>query len=153
MLLTLRNAVTHLPALVCAIAMLSSCTTADSPETQVRTALTAMEAAAEARDVGGVMALVAQDFRDAYGQDRDELNRNLYGYFIANQSIHLLTRINQISFPAADEARLQVTVGMVGREAAAASAWDLAADVYDFNVTMRKKGDEWQVLYAEWKRN
>ena len=41
----------------------------------------------------------------------------LAGYFIANQSIHLLTRIDKIDFPASDEARLQVTVGMVGREA------------------------------------
>jgi len=118
----------------------------------VRHTVDAMETAAEARDVGDLMAFIADDFRDGYGQGRDELRRYVQGYFIANQSIHLLTRIDRIEFPHPDEARLQVTVGMVGREADAANAWNLAADVHDFDVTLRRDGDDWRVIHAKWQR-
>lgn len=141
------------PLLLSLITLLCACGRDPSPEDQVREAIDSLEVAAEARDVGDVMSLVAQDFRDPYGQGPDDLRRYLHGYFIANQSIHLLTRIDSIELLSAEEARVQVTVGMVGREADAAAAWNLAADVYDFEVAMRKDGDDWKVAYAEWKRD
>ena len=94
------------------------------------------------------MDFVSKDFRDADGQDRDQLNRYLHGYFIANQSIHLLTRIDQIHFTTGDEVRLEVTVATVSRDAEAASAWNLAADIHSFDISMRKENGEWQVTYA-----
>ncbi len=139
-------------ALLLAAALIAGCADPDSPEAQVRRTIDTMEAAAEARDVGDLMDFIADDFRDGYGRGPDELRRYVQGYFIANQSIHLLTRIEQIDFPHPDEARLHVAVGMVGREAAAANAWNLAADVYDFEVTMRRNGDDWRVIHAKWQR-
>jgi hypothetical protein len=138
----------RLPALLLVLATLG-CSDPDSPEAQVRRALDSMEAAAEARDVGDLMEFIADDFRDGYGRGGDELRRYVQGYFIANQSIHLLTRINSLEFPHPDEARLHVTLGMAGREADAANAWNLATDLQDFEVTMRKVGDEWKVNYAK----
>jgi hypothetical protein len=135
------------PFLVLAIA--AGCSDPDSPQTQVRRTLDSMEAAAEARDVGDLMGFIADDFRDGYGQGSAELRRYMQGYFIANQSIHLLTRINNIEFPHPDEARLHVTIGMAGREADAANAWNLATDLQDFEVTMRKQEEEWKVSYAK----
>lgn len=135
------------PFLAC-LALLG-CANSDSPETQVRRAIDAMEQAAEARDVGDLMDHVADDFRDSYGQDRDQLRRYIQGYFIANQSVHLLVRVDEIEVPAPDEALVRMTVGMVGREADAANAWNLAADIQDFEITMRKDGGDWKVLYAK----
>ncbi len=135
------------PFLAC-LALLA-CANSDSPETQVRRAIDAMEQAAEARDVGDLMDHVADDFRDSYGQDRDQLRRYIQGYFIANQSVHLLVRVDEIEVPAPDEALVRMTVGMVGREADAANAWNLAADIQDFEITMRKDGGDWKVLYAK----
>lgn len=135
--------------LLTTLLILSACGSADSPEAQVRKTVDAMEAAAEARDVADVMGFVAADFRDAYGQGPDELNRYLYGYFIANQSLHLLTRIDQLDFPTPDEARLKITVGAVSREADAVQAWNLAAEVHEFEVTLRKRGDDWKVMYVK----
>lgn len=133
---------------VCVLS-LSACGSADSPETQVRRAIDAMEKAAEARDVGDLMEFVADDFRDQYGQDRNQLRQYLMGYFIANQSIHLLTRIDELEIPSPDEALVRMTVGMAGREADAANAWDLAADVQDFEIALRKEDGEWRVVYAK----
>ena len=76
----------------------------------------------------------------------------MHGYFIANQSIHLMTRVDSLIFPQPDEARATVTVGMVGREADAATAWNLAADVYEFDVVLIRRADTWQVTRAQWRR-
>ena len=130
--------------------LLGACSAPDSPETQVRKTVAAMETAAEARDVGDLMQFLAEDFRDAYGRSAPELSRYVQGYFIANQSIHLLTRIEELEFPSADEARLRMTVAMVGREAEAAAAWNLAADIHDFDVTLRRQDGRWTVTYAQW---
>jgi hypothetical protein len=135
------------------LVLLGSCGRSDSPQTQIRRAIDAMETAAESRDVGDVLAFVSTEFRDQYGEGRDELSRYLRAYFIANQSLHLLTRINSIELPAADEARVKVTVGTVSREADATAAWNLAVDVHDFDVTMRKEGQEWNVTFVKWQRH
>lgn len=134
---------------VCVLtAALWACGSSDSPQAQIRKVIDAVETAVEARDVGDVMQFVADDFRDAQARGPQELRRYLQGYFIANQSIHLLTRIEHIDFPHPDEAEVEVTVGMVGRDADAAGAWDLAAELRSFEVTMRRQDGEWKVVYA-----
>ena len=123
------------------------CVGSDSPEAHVRATIDAMEIAAEERDVGDLMEHVSAEFRDAQGRGAKELSQYIRGYFIANQSIHLLTRVDRIEFPTTEEARAQVTVGMVGRDAGA-DAWSLAAEVHDFDVTFMLDDGEWKVTYA-----
>ena len=128
---------------------LVGCGTPDSPEVQVRAVIAAAELAAEARDVSAVMGLVSPDYADADGREVAELSRYLRGYFIANQSIHLLTRIESLEFPASDVAEVELTVAMVGRDAEAVSAWDLAADAQSLRLTLMEKGGAWRVTHAD----
>jgi hypothetical protein len=129
----------------------SGCGDGGTPETRVRALVAEGEHAAEARDLGGLMALVAPDFQDARGGDREELRRYLRGYFVMHQSVHLLTRIESVEFPYEDYARVRLTVGALGRESAAATAFDLAADVHDVALELRLEGDEWRVVRAGWE--
>lgn len=142
----------YIAAVVCALACLAGCSDPESPEAQVRATLASIEEAAEARDVDGVMEHVSDQFRDAYGRSGAELANYVRGFFILNQSIHLLSRIDTIEFPTTEEARAKVTVGMVGREAAESNAWDLAAEVRDFDVTFMREDGEWKVTHAKWDR-
>lgn len=128
---------------------LAACGSADPPEVQVRAVIDAAEAAAEARDVSALMRIVSPDYKDADGRQPDELRRYLRGYFIANQSIHLLTRIDTLAFPTPGVAEVRLIVGMVGQEAKAQSAWDLAADVYRIELTLMQDGNDWRVTYAD----
>ncbi len=137
----------------CLTLLLSGCGDPDSPEQRVRSVIAEMEIAAEARDVGDVTQWLAPDYRDAHGNSVDDIARALRGYFIANQSVHLLTRIQEITFPNEDEARATVLVGMVGRDADAANAWDLAAELYEFEIALLYSDEEWRVSWAEWRRN
>jgi hypothetical protein len=136
-------------ALVAALALLGGCSDDTSPEQQVRAVIDSMELAAEARDVGDLLEHLSVAYRSADGQDRAETSRYIRGYFVANQSIHLLTRIESLEFPAPDEARLKLQVGMAGK--AGQGAANLNADLYDFDVVLVREDGEWKVSYADWR--
>jgi hypothetical protein len=141
------------PILISAVlAAVAACAQPDSPEQKIRTTIEQMERAVEERDVGDFVEHISSEYRDADGRGLDEIAQYVRGYMVANQSIHLLTRIEQIEFPTDEEAQATVLIGMVGRDADAAGAWDLAADLYEFDVALIREGGDWKVRYAKWVR-
>ena len=132
-----------------ALAVLAGCSNDASPEQQVRAVIAAIESAAEQRDVGDLMEHVSASYRSADGLDRAEASRYVRGYLVANQSIHLLTRIESLEFPAPDEARVQLQVGMAGNSGQGVA--DLSADLYDFDVALVREDGVWKVSYADWR--
>jgi hypothetical protein len=72
------------------------------------------------------------------------------GYFFINQSIHLLTRIEEVQFPGDELATAHVSVGMLGQQAQ--EDWAFAADVYEFDIQLRRIDGEWKLQSAEWRR-
>jgi hypothetical protein len=130
---------------------LGGCGDEGTPETRVKAVIAAGEAAAEARELAGILDLVSDDFRDDRGGGREELKQYLRGYLVTHTSVHLLTRIGSIEFPYRDYARVQLTVGTLGREAAAATGFDVAGDVYDVALELQLEGDEWKVTRAAWR--
>ena len=137
-------------AMVAMAATLAGCGREESPEAQVRAVIVAGEAAAEARDLAGLLELVSPSFRDANGGGPDELKQSLRGYFVMHQSVHLLTRVESVEFPYRDYARVQLEVGMLGRETAGATSLDLAADVKEIVLELALEDDEWKVVRAAW---
>ena len=133
-----------------ATAMLGGCAQSGTPEAQVRAVIAAGEQAAEARDLSGLLEHVSPAFLDEHGGSRDELKQVLRGYFVTHQSIALLTRIDSVEFPYRDLARVRVTVGTLGREAAGATAFELAADVNEIVLELKLEDDEWRVVRAAW---
>ncbi|WP_153067015.1 hypothetical protein [Steroidobacter cummioxidans] len=139
----------HRTIIFIALAALAACGDQNSPEQQVRAAIGKMERAAENRDVSGLKAHLSEEYRDSNGMGAEEAARYMRGYFIANQSIHLLTRIEELTFPTDGEARAQVLVGMLGRDASATDRWDLAADLHTFRIDLRREDDAWKVIFLE----
>ena len=131
--------------------VLTGCGRESSPEDELRAVVAEAETAAEARDASALSGLVADDYRDVRGNGVEEIRRYVRGYLIAHQSVHLLVRIEEIELKATDLARLRATVGMVGREAEGAAAWDLAADVYEFDLTLAREAGDWKVTRADWR--
>jgi hypothetical protein len=139
----------HRALLFISLALLVACSDSGSPEQQVRAVIEQMEQAAENRDIGELASHLSQDYRDANGMDAEEAARYARGFFLANQSIHLLTRIEELTFPTDGEARAQVLVGMLGRDAGVSDQWDLAAEVHTFKIALRREDDEWKVSFLE----
>jgi hypothetical protein len=141
------------PALA-AILALAGCGASGTPEDGIRALVDAAEVAAEERDAADLRGLIADDYRDAGGRTASDIRGILHGYLIAHQSIRLITRIDSIELEGTELARLQVTVGMLGREADPDSDWDLAGDVYRFDLRLaREDGDEWRVIRAGWQES
>ena len=138
--------------LVSALAVLAAGCGAADPEAEIRALLAAAEEAAEARDVGFFSGVLADGYRDARGNDRDEMLRNLRGYFIANQRIEILSRVDEIVITGDGTARAVVHAGMVGRRAGAELIDGIDADLYRFELELVDDGDYWKVVRADFRR-
>jgi hypothetical protein len=125
---------------------------AGNPQAEIRALLEAAEEAAEARDAGFFGALIADAYRDARGHDRDELLRTIRGYFVANQRIEIVSRIEQVTLEGADAARAVVHAGMLGRRTGAALLEGVDADLYRFELELVNDGGDWRIIGAEWGR-
>ena len=136
-------------ALLLPFLMLAACGRERSPEDQIRDVVTAAEKGAEARDLSEVMGLVSDRYSDLQGQDKAAVREIMRGYFLINQSIHLLTRAEDIRFETDDIATAHVTVGMLGREE---GDWSLAADVYEFDLRLLREDESWRLQSATWRR-
>jgi hypothetical protein len=103
---------------------------------------------AEARDASGLRDLVADDYEDAGGRDAADVRNFLHAWLIAHPSVNLLTRIDSIELEGSELARVEVTVGLLGREAAGESEWDLALEVERLDIRLARDGGDWRVIGA-----
>ena len=133
------------------VTFVAGCGEPQTPDALVRAVIAQGEQAAEARDLSGIMDLVAPAFEDGQGGGRDELKQYLRGYLVAHQAIHLLTKVESVEFPYRDMAKVSLTLGTLGRDTAAATAFDLAADVYDVELELKLDDGEWRVTRASWR--
>ena len=126
----------------------AGCGPSSAPEEQIRALVDEAEAVAEERDASALRDLVADDYADASGRDAADVRNLLHGWLIAHPSVNLLTRIDSIELEGTELARVQVTVGMLGREAKGESDWDLAADVERLDIRLARDGGDWRVIAA-----
>ena len=106
------------------------------------------ETFAEARDAPALRELVADDYRDERGRDAADVRNFLHAWLVAHPSVNLLTRIDSIELEGSEQARVQVTVGMLGREARGESDWELAADIERLDIRLARESGDWRVIAA-----
>jgi hypothetical protein len=133
-------------------ALAAGCGGGSDPEAEIRELLAAAEQAAEARDAGFFGDVVGEGYRDARGNDRAELIRSLRGLFLANQSIEIVSRVDEIVLEGADAARAVVHAGMLGRRSGAQLLGGVDADLYRFELELVNEEGEWQIIGASWSR-
>ena len=138
--------------LASAFAVLATGCGADDPEARIRALIADAEQAAEARDVGFFSGVLADRYSDARGNDRDAMLRALRGYFIANQRIEILTRVDEIVMEGDGVARAVVHAGLVGQRADARVIDGVDADLYRFELELVDDGDYWKVTRADFRR-
>lgn len=125
----------------------------DNPEAQVRALLAQGEAAAEKKESGALRQLISEKYSDSQGQDKKTVESILRYYFLRNESIHLLTRVQQITIPRPDAAQAVVMVAMASQPIASAEEIErLRADLHRFEITLARENGEWKVTRAEWRR-
>ncbi len=135
-------------ALVLLGSLLVACARERSAEDEVRDVIAAMEAAAEARDVGDVMEFVATDFSADTEMTRDEFRNLVRAYFVANPKVELAVRIRSIEFPVEDLARVELSVTSLTRGGTTAVG-GLDVDLESARVEFVREGDRWRVRYVD----
>jgi len=136
---------------VLAATLVAGCGAGD-PEAEIRAVLAAAEEAAEARDTGFFSDLLGPGYRDSRGNDREEAVRMIRGYFIANQRIEIVSRVDEVVLEGGDAARAVVHAGMVGQRAGEGLIGGARGDLYRFELELVNDGGDWQIIGAEFGR-
>ena len=123
-----------------AVISLSACGSRSSDEQQVRELFAGAESAAEDRDASDVLAFVADDYEDANGNDKIQLQNFLRGYFLAHPKIELLVDIEELTFPADGLAQAEISVTSVSLN---------DPDHARLKVEFRRNDGDWQVKRAD----
>ena len=132
-----------------ALVLVAGCGDRSAPEEEIRALVDLAETAAEDRDASALRELVADDYRDPDGRDAGDMRSFLHGYLVMHPSLNLITRIDSIELEGTEQARVAVTVGMLGRTAGDDAGWDLAGDIYRLDLLLaREDGGDWRVLRA-----
>lgn len=132
--------------------LLSGCGREDSPEKEIERFVAAGKEAAEARRPGELKELISEGYLDDQGRTRRDIVALAARYFYANRNIHLLTRIDELLFPAPDRARLRLYAAMAGQNVSDLDALlNMKADLYRFDLELSRGTDGWQVVRAQWR--
>jgi hypothetical protein len=133
-------------------ALLGTGCSPDDPDAEVRAVLAAAEAAAESRDTGFFRDFVGSGYRDARGNDREQLLNMVRGYFIANQRIEIVSRIEEVRLDGAGAADAVVHAALVGQRAGESLLGGIGGDFYRFEIELIDDGGEWRMIGAKWER-
>jgi hypothetical protein len=131
-----------------AMLLLVSCGgAADEPEAELRRWVSEAEAAAEDRDRRALIDKVSVNYADARGNNRDEIGNMFRVYMLRQQSVSIITKIDDITLAGDSAAEMSLTVGMAGTNN---RAFGLNADAYRFDLELERDDDEWLLIGARW---
>lgn len=117
------------------------------PEQQVRAWVSAMQEAAGEKDRKAIVANISSAYVDARGHSRDNIDKLLRLYFLRQNKVALLGRIDDVRIIGETAAEVSVTVGMAATNN---SALGLSADAYRFELELEYDGDDWKLISARW---
>lgn len=139
--------------LIACVLLGAGCRGTSDPERELRELLRGAEAAVEAKDFGALKRLVSDRYADAEGNDRRHVESILRILLLRHGAIYLVTRVQDVRFPAADRAEAIVLVAMAGERVV--DSTDLAAlrgDLYRFDLAFGSEQGDWRLVRAAWRR-
>ncbi len=138
-----------------ALNFLVSCSSEpESPEEQIRDLIEKSENAAENRNFKALSGLLSETYRDSKGRDKLSIEAILRFYYIRNKSIHLLTRINTISFPEPTQANVILFVAMAGKPIPKVKEFTkFRVDLHRFDIMfVIEEDNSWKVKSVLWRQ-
>lgn len=120
---------------------------ASAPEEELRAWVSAGVAAAENKERRELVGMISKSYADARGNERSDLENLLRVYFLRQNRVVLVTRIEEITVYDDTAAKLVLTAGMAGTND---GVLGFSADAYRFTFELEKSGDDWQLISARW---
>lgn len=135
-------------AAVIAVCILAACGGADEgPEAAIRAWVATGQQAAESKDRGALMDMVAAEYADSRGNNRDDIENLLRFYFLRQQKVALITRIDELELFGETAAEVTLQVGMAGTND---NVLGFSADAYQIEMELVREGDDWLLIHARW---
>ena len=123
-----------------------------SPEDEIRQLIDRAIEAAENRDTGDLMDLVADGYTDQRKNDKQRLKTMVRALFFRHKNIFLFKRISDIRISGTNLASVELFVAMTGQRLSDITKLaNFRAQIYRFELEL-VKDDEWRVLEARWQR-
>lgn len=135
-------------ALVFALLLIAACGGPESaPEEEIRAWLATAQERAETKERRALIDMIAPGYTDARGHKRDDIDTKLRVYFLRQNNIELVTKIDEIRVFGDSAAEVDMTVGMAGTND---GVFGFSADAYNFKMELERDGDEWLLISARW---
>ena len=103
--------------------------------------------AAQNKERRELMGMVAESYVDARGNERDDIDGMLRVYFLRQNRIALLPKIEEITVYDDTAGMIVMTVGMAGTND---GVLGFSADAYRFALELEKEANDWQLISARW---
>jgi hypothetical protein len=129
------------------VAVLAGCGPSTGPEEAVRLWVDDAETAAENRDRGALLAMIAESYADARGNGKADIEQMLGIWFLRNRSIVLASKIDNVTIMGGTAATVLLTAGMAGTSDGLPG---VSADAWRFELELASDGDDWRLIGARW---
>jgi hypothetical protein len=120
---------------------------AEGPEEAIRSWVRQGHEAAEAKDRRALVDLISPAYTDARGNSRDDIENMFRLYFLRQQKVALISRIEELEVYGDTAAMLVLSVGMAGTND---NVLGFSADAYRFRMEFELQDDEWLLMSARW---
>jgi len=117
------------------------------PEEALRLWVDEMELAAEAKDRSAMLDKISEAYADARGNSRKDVGDILLIYFLRQQSVVFVSKIDEITISGGTAAEIVLTVAMAGTND---GTFGLSADAYNFELELESVDSEWFLIGAKW---
>lgn len=117
------------------------------PEQALRAWVATGQRLVEAQDRSGLMDMIADNYTDARGNDRNAIDGLFRFYFLRAHGIKLFVSIEELRVFSDSAAEIDLQVGM---GATHDGVLGFSAEAYDFKLELVRDGDDWLLLSARW---
>jgi len=129
------------------IAVIAGCGPSTGPEEAVRLWVKDAETAAEMRDRGALMDMIAESYADARGNEKADIGQMLQIWFLRNRGIVLASKIDNVTIIGGTAATVLLTAGMAG---SSDGTFAISADALRFELELASDGEDWRLIGARW---
>ena len=91
--------------------------------------------------------MISPNYTDGRGNSRDDIEDRFRIYFLRQNKVALVTRIEELNVYADSAAELVLSVGMAGTND---GVLGFSADAYRFEMEFELEDDEWLLTSARW---
>lgn len=126
---------------------------APSPEDQIESRIRQARAAFQHKDVRALRELVATDYSDSRGNDRDGILQLVSFHLSRHRAVHSVYRITEIDLARDGAARSTVLVGLAAERIEDATMLErVDADLLRIEIDWaRSETGDWRIASAEWR--